>query len=111
MPIDVVARQPLHLQADDDTDFPPPDADDEVPEARPRLRDGAGPALIVIQHHDPLCRPPYLLGPRHKVVLPASALAVVLDLVQRGLPHVDVGHSVQMRGANLRVPVGARGHG
>ena len=49
-----------------------------------------GQPEILVDHHDLLRRPAERLGPALEVVLARRALAVVVHLLERGLPHVEV---------------------
>ncbi len=64
--------------------------------SRARLGRGAALTLVLIDHHDRLARPASRQRPVEELVLPALALQMLLNLARGGLPHVHIGHALQM---------------
>jgi len=55
-------------------------------------------AEVLVDHHDLLRRPPQGVRAPLEVILPRRTLAVVVHLLERRLPHVQVRESTQMVG-------------
>ena len=96
VPIGAVARQASDLEADHDTDLSTAHGGRHAFEAGARASDAGGAPLVLIDDHDALAWPSGLDGPVRASVLAALALTVMLDLMRRGLAHVDVGRTLQV---------------
>src|SRR5690242_11500202 len=63
---------------------------------------GARVALILVNDRAVLPRPPQGTGARREIILPRGARGVFADLQEGGLPYIDEGLPLQMRGADFR---------
>jgi site-specific DNA recombinase len=108
VPIGVAPGEPAGLIAEDDPDMAEGDLGYHLLEAR-ALAVLAGLAEVGVDHVDALRNPPQRSRALHQGVLIGLALSMVLDLVGRRLPDVDVGVPVAMAGGDLLS--GRRHHG
>ena len=90
VPVGVRPRQPGHLQRQDDPGLAEPDVGDQLREPRAARRRGAGPAQVLVDHHDLVRGPAEHDCALPQVILPGQALGMDLDLQQRRLPHVYI---------------------
>ena len=78
-----------------------PDLGHHPLEARPAFGRGAGAAEIVVDDADAWPRPAQPAGAFGQPILQCRGLAVLLELLQRGLADVDDGQPVKMAGLDL----------
>jgi hypothetical protein len=88
VPVGVVARQPRDLEPEHDPGAAHPDLGDQLLEALAVGRRGAGPALVGVDHDDPLGRPAERDRALAQRVLALGRLAVQGHLAQRRLTHI-----------------------
>src|SRR5215210_3766357 len=86
------------------------DLGNQLLEALPLGRAGAGLAQILVDDLDPLPRPAPCLSPLNQTVLQLSTLLMMLDLGQRRLAHVDIGQLGPTSCREVVVRQGWRGH-
>ena len=89
IPIGAVAREPRHVDRQDQPDLAEPDPADELLEAAAPRGRGAAQAEIGIDHVDIGLMPSEFAGALAKRVLEPQALLIAHDLVRRRLPDVD----------------------
>src|SRR6266446_6477221 len=82
--------------------MPQADLDQQGLEAIPASRGGARVPLILIDDGDVLPRPPQIAGALGEIILSRGAGRMFAHLEEGGLPDIDEGLPLQMRGANLR---------
>jgi len=77
------------------------DLGDQPLKPRPGLGRAAGPAQVVVDDHDPLARPPELLGAFGQGVLQPGRLRMPADLLQGRLADIDDGEPITMTALDL----------
>jgi hypothetical protein len=101
VPVGVVARQAGDLEAEHDPGLAEPDVGDQPLEPLTAAGACAGLALVGVDHDDLLGRPAELHGSLAERVLALGRLAVVLDLAQGRLAHIEIRGARQMLGGDL----------
>ena len=101
VPVAAGPGEPRHLEPEHQADVAEPDLGHQALEARPALGRGAGAAEVVVDDADARPRPAQPAGPLGEPVLQRRGLAVLLELLQRGLADVDDGQPVKMAGLDL----------
>jgi len=101
VPVRRIARQARHLQPHHEPHAAEADLGDEALKALALDRRGARQPEVLVDHDDLIGGPAEGLGPPLEVILTSRTLAVIVDLLQRGLPHVEVGLPAQMVGRHL----------
>ena len=110
MPVPARVGQPRHLQAQHQPDVPHRDLRDQPREPGPLSRTCRRPPQVLIDHHHPGRRPAQGDRPVHQPVLQPGRLAVIGDLLARGLPDVDGRQAVTMPALDLAIAVLMRKH-
>src|SRR4051794_32053537 len=98
VPVAAGPGEPRHLEPEHQADVAEPDLGHQALEARPPLGRGAGAAEVVVDDADARPRPARAVGPLGEPVLQRGRLAVLLQLLQRGLADVDDGQPVKVAG-------------
>jgi hypothetical protein len=101
VPIPIVARETGRLQGEHGPDRAFTYGREQPAEARTRLLARAAHAEVVVDHDH--AREPHVPRPIGEPVLPLLTLPVMMDLVDRRLPDVDVRGTFKMRGAEFLV--------
>lgn len=97
IPVGAVAREPRHVDRQDQPHFAEPDPADEFLEATAMRCGRAAQAEIGVDHVDIGFMPSEFAGALAKGVLEPQAFLIAHDLVRRRLPDVDDGLALQMR--------------
>src|SRR5215207_10894062 len=101
MPVATGASEPGHLDPEHQADVAEADLGDQPLKPRPGLGRAAGPAQVVVDDHDPLARPPELLGAFGQGVLQPGRLRMPADLLQGRLADIDDGEPITMTALDL----------
>ena len=101
VPIDIVAREAGHFEAEHDADMSERDFCGETSEAAALDDAGAGQAEVFVDHDDLLRRPAERGCLGDQSILTLRGFAIVLDLSGGGLAKIDISRAVQMRGTDL----------
>ena len=101
VPVAAGPGEPRHLEPEHQADMAEPDLGHQALEARPALGRGAGAAEVVVDDADARPRPAQPAGALGEPVLQRRRLAMLLELLQRGLADVDDGQPVKMAGLDL----------
>src|SRR5205807_9926112 len=88
-------------QSQDDADLIEGDLGQQRLKARPALGAGAAVALVFVDDGDNVAGPAQPDGPLRQGILPLGGLAVVEDLLGRGLADIDDGAAVEVMGLDL----------
>ena len=110
MPVPARAGQPRHLQAQHQPDVPHRDLRDQPREPGPPGRVRRRSPQVLIDHHHPGLRPAQRRRPPGQPVLQPRRLAVVGDLLARGLTDIDHRQPVTMPAPDLAVAMLTRQH-
>src|SRR3954467_11838937 len=98
VPVAAGPGEPRHLEPEHQADTAEPDLGHQALGAGPPLGRGAGAAEVVVDDADARPRPARAVGPLGEPVLRRGRLAVLLQLLQRGLAGGDGGQPVKVAG-------------
>src|SRR5258708_19452307 len=103
MPVGGIARQARHLEAHHNPGAAQTHLGDKTLEPQAINRRRAGQAEVRVDYDHLINAPSKSDRALSQVVLALSALGILKQLSQRGLPDIQVGASFQMPGLNFRV--------
>ena len=103
VPVAAVAGQPRYLQSQHDAGAAQADLGHQLLEALTVRRRGTRLTLVAVDDDDVVESPAQSDGALFEGVLTFRALAVLEDLLHRGLSYVEVGLATQVRGCDLVV--------